>query len=101
MLDTQKLGATLNGKTLAPLLVQGEGLMPRKDASTPAQPCSLTYNGDGLNRRTWKLLRAFHVGERVSSALIPHNSLGNISSIWGGYYGVLGFRYLGISLGMY
>lgn len=46
MLDTQKLGATLNGKTLGLLLAQGEGLMPRKDASTPAQPFSLTYNGD-------------------------------------------------------
>lgn len=50
-------------KLLAPLLPQGEDLVPRKDASTPAQPCCLTYKGDGSNRRTWKLLKAFHVGE--------------------------------------
>ena len=51
-------------KLLALLLAQGEDLVPRKDVSTPSQPCCLTYNGDGSNRRTWKLLKAFHVGER-------------------------------------
>lgn len=51
-------------KLLAPLLAQGEDLVPRKDASTPAQPCCLTYNRDGSDRRTWKLLKAFHIGER-------------------------------------